>query len=239
MRSRKQTARLAGVLYAVMGFAGAFSIAYIPKAFVVRNDAAATVSNIMSSPLLYRFGIVADLVNQAGFIVLVLVLYELFKDVNQRHARLMVAFVLTQATMSFAIMITQIAPLVLLSGADYLSVFPKPQLDAAVLGFLTLRARAIIALGVYMGLWLLPLGALIYRSGFIPRTLGVLLIVAGCAYVISTVTFFLAPDFFRFTSMFMMIAGAAGEGSIVFWLLIKGAKPERIVDKVRVTVVAL
>lgn len=238
MKSRKQTARFAGLLYAIMGFAGAFSIAYIPKAFVVRGDAAATASNILSSSMLYRFGIVSDLINQAVFIWLALVLYDLFKDVNLRHARLMVAFVLVQATMSFAIMITQIAPLVLLSGADYLSVFPKPQLDAAVLGILTLRARAIIALGVYMGLWLLPLGALIYRSGFIPRIVGVLLLVAGCAYVISTVTFFLAPDFFRFTSAFMMLAAAAGEGSIVFWLLIKGARPDPAEDKALVAVVA-
>lgn len=238
MRSRKQTARLAGVLYAVMGFAGAFSIAYIPKAFVVRGDAAATVNNIVSSPLLYRFGIVADLVNQVGFILLALVLYELFKDVNRRHARLLVALVLVQVAMTSAILITQIAPLVLLSGADYLSVFERPQLDAAVLGILTVRARAIIALGTYMGLWLLPLGALVYRSGFIPRTIGVLLLVAGCAYVVSTLTFFLLPDYFRFTPLFMMVAAAAGEGSILFWLLIKGARDEPMEDKARVAVVA-
>lgn len=224
MTSRKQIARLAGVLYLVMGLAGAFSIAFIPRVFVVRGDAAATASNIASSPLLYRFGIVADLVNQVGFILLVVVLYELFKDVNRRHARLMVAFVLVQVAMSSAILITQIAPLVLLSGADYLSVFDKKQLDAATLGALTLRGRAIIALGVYMGLWLLPLGALVYRSGFIPRVIGVLLIVAGGAYVVSTVTFFLLPDYFRFTSLFMTLAAAAGELSIVGWLLIKGVK---------------
>ncbi len=222
MTSRKQTARLAGVLYLVMGLAGAFSIAFIPRVFVVRGDAAATASNIASFPLLYRFGIVADLVNQVGFILLVVVLYELFKDVNRRHARLMVAFVLVQVAMSSAILITQIAPLVLLSGAEYLSVFEKKQLDAAALGALTLRGRAIIALGVYMGLWLLPLGTLVYKSGFIPRVIGVLLIVAGAAYVLSTVTFFLPSDYFGITSLFMTLAAAAGELSIVGWLLIKG-----------------
>lgn len=226
MTSRKRTARLAGILYTIMGIAGAFSIAYIPRAFVVPGDAAATASNILFSPLLYRFGIVADLVNQVGFILLVLVLYELLKDVSRFNARVMVAFVLTQATMSFAIMITQIAPLVLLSGADYLAVFPKEQLDAATLGVLTLRGRAIVALGTYMGLWLLPLGALVYRSGFIPRIIGVLLIVAGSAYVISTLIFFLAPVLFRFSSMFMMAAAAAGEISIIGYLLIKGARTE-------------
>ena len=190
----------------------------------MRGDAAATAGNIASSSLLYRFGIVADLVNQVGFILLVVVLYELFKDVNRRHARLMVAFVLVQVAMSSAILITQTAPLVLVSGGDYLAVFEKKQLDAATLGVLTLRGRAIIALGVYMGLWLLPLGALVYRSGFIPRIIGVLLIVASCAYVVSSVTFFLLPNYFRFTSLFMMVAAAVGEISIVGWLLIKGVK---------------
>ena len=226
MRSRTQTARFAGFLYLVMGLAGAFSIAYIPRAFVVRGDAAATAANILASPLLYRFGIVADMVNQTVFILLALVLYDLFRDVNRRHARLMVAFVLVQVAMSSAIIITQIAPLILLSGADYLSAFPKSQLDSATLGILSLRARAVIALGVYMGLWLLPLGALVYRSGFIPRAIGVLLTVAGWGYVVSTVTFFLLPDYFRFTSLFMMSAAAAGEISIVGWLLVKGARAE-------------
>jgi hypothetical protein len=226
MKSRTQTARLAGVLYLVMGLAGAFSIAYIPKTFVVRGDAAATVGNILSSPLLYRFGIVADLINQAVFIWLALVLYDLLKDVNRRHARLMVAFVLVQAAMSFAIMITQIAPLILLSRAGYLSVFDKQQLEALTLGALTLRNYAINALGTYMGLWLLPFGALVYRSRFIPGILGVLLIVAGCAYVVNTMTFFLLPAYFRFSSTFMTLAAAAGEVSILAWLLIKGATKE-------------
>ena len=221
---RKETARFAGLLYLIMGLGGAFSIAYIPRTFVVRGDAAATVSNILTSPLLYRFGIVADLVNQTFFILLVIVLYELFRDVNRRHARLMVGVVLVQVAMSSAIIITQIAPLVLQSGAAYLSVFPKIQLDAMTLGVLTLRAQAIIALGTYMGLWLLPLGALVYRSGFIPRVIGILLLIAGFAYVISTLTFFLARDYFRYSSLLMMAASALGELSIIGWLLIKGAK---------------
>ena len=224
--SRKRTARFAGFLYLVMGLAGAFSIAYIPRAFVVPGDAAATAANILASPLLYRFGIVADLVNQTVFVLLVLVLYELFGHVNRRHARFMVALVAVQVSMSAAIIITQIAPLVLLSGAEYLSVFDRDQLDSMVLGVLSLRARAIIALGVYMGLWLIPLGVLVYRSEFIPRIIGALLIVAGVAYVVSTVTYFLAADYFRFTSMFMMAAAATGELGIVGWLLIKGTRDE-------------
>jgi hypothetical protein len=233
MTSRKQTAHVAGALYLVMGLAGAFSIMYIPRFFVIPGDAAATASNIVSSPLLYRFGIVCDLVNQAGFVWLSVVLYDLLKDVNRCHALLMVALVLVQVAMTFAIMITQIAPLVLLSGADYLSVFEKGQLDALVLGILTLRARATIALGAYMGLWLLPFGALVYRSRFIPRVLGILLFVAGYAYVISTLTFFLVPGFFHVAYQLMTVSAAAGEGSTVCWLLFKGVRVEDHASEVR------
>jgi hypothetical protein len=233
MTSRKQTARVAGALYLVMGLAGAFSIMYIPRFFMIPGDAAATAGNIASSPLLYRFGIVCDLVNQAGFILLAVVLYDLLKDVNRSHALLMVALVLVQVAMTFAIMITQIAPLVLLSGADYLSVFEKRELDALVLGILTLRARATIALGTYMGLWLLPFGALVYRSRFIPRILGILLQVAGYAYVVSTLTFFLVPGFFHVVYLMMTVSAAAGEGSIVCWLLVKGVRAEDHPSEVR------
>jgi hypothetical protein len=226
MTSRKQTAQVAGALYLVMGLAGAFSIMYIPRFFMIPGDATATAGNIVSSPLLYRFGIVCDLVNQTGFILLAVVLYDLLKDVNRSQALLMVALVLVQVAITFAIMITQIAPLVLLSGADYLSAFEKRQLDALVLGILTLRARATIALGAYMGLWLLPFGALVYRSRFIPRVLGILLLVAGYAYVVSTLTFFLVPGFFHVAYQLMTVLAAAGEGSIVCWLLLKGARAE-------------
>jgi Domain of unknown function (DUF4386) len=228
MNSLKQTARLAGALYLVMGLAGAFSIMYIPRFFMIRGDAAATARNILSSPLLYRFGVVCDLVNQAGFILLIVVLYDLLKDVNRRHALLMMALVLVQVAMTSAITITQLAPLVLLSGADYLSIFETRQLDALALGILTLRGQAIVALGAYMGLWLLPFGALVYRSGFIPRILGILLLVAGCAYVVSTLTFFLLPTTFRVASLLMTVSAAAGEGSIVCWLLIKGVRTEHL-----------
>jgi hypothetical protein len=94
------------------------------------------------------------------------------------------------------------------------------------LGILTLRARATIALGAYMGLWLLPFGALVYRSRFIPRVLGILLLVAGYAYVVSTLTFFLVPGFFHVAYQLMTVLAAAGEGSIVCWLLLKGARAE-------------
>ena len=93
MTSTKGTARLAGVLYLVMGVLAWFSLMYIPSAFVVRGDAAATARNILTGETLYRLGILSALVSQTIFVFLVLVLYELFKDVDRKYARLMVTLV--------------------------------------------------------------------------------------------------------------------------------------------------
>jgi hypothetical protein len=137
----------------------------------------------------------------------------------------MVAFVLAQVSMGFAIMLTQIAPLVLLNEAAYWSAFEKHQLEALALGFLSLRGQGIGAISAYWGLWLLPLGVLVYRSGFLPRILGVFLNVAGGAYLVSTVTFFFLPAYYRLVFLTVTTpAGALGEMGLVGWLLIKGAR---------------
>lgn len=224
MKSRQQTARLAAALYvAWSGLAAAVSLTYFPSAFVVRGDAAATASRIASSPMLYRFAVVSDLTAAVLSIYMVLALYQLFKDVDRGQARVMVAMVLVQVPMAFAIVLMQIAPLVLLNGAGYWSAFEKQQLEALALGFLTLRGQGMGALSAYWGLWLVPLGILVYRSGFLPRIIGVFLVVAGGAYVVSTVTYFFFPAYYRLV-FYMVTAPAAALGEIGFtgWLLIKG-----------------
>ena len=225
--SRRRTARLTGTLYLLWSLGGAFNLTYFPSAFLVRGDAAATAARIASSPLLYRFAVVFELM--AGFfgIWMAVTLYELFKDVDRRRARLLVCLVLVQVAMGYALLLTQIAPLVLLNGAAYWSAFDRPQLEALALGFLNLRAQGTGALSLYWGLWLLPLGALTFRSGFLPRILGVFLIVAGSAYVISAAVFFFFPAFYRFFFMTVTAPAAAlGEAGLVGWLLIKGAREE-------------
>jgi hypothetical protein len=227
VNSRKQTARLAGAFYFVMGLAGAFGLVYFPSAFIVRGDPAATAARIAGSPLLYRFAVVVDLVAGVFFILTALTLYKLLEDVDRGQARLMVAFVVAQVSMGFALMLTQIAPLVLLNGASYWSAFDRPQLEALALGSLTLRGQGIGAVSAYWGLWLLPLGALVYKSGFIPRIFGVFLIVAGGAYVLSTLTFFFFPKSYRLFFMAVTTPAAAlGEIGLLGWLLIKGARED-------------
>ena len=221
MNSTNKTARIAGLLYLIMAVASAFGL-NIPSGFIVRGDAAATANKIAASELFYRICVVSDLVSQILFVFLVLTLYQLLKGVNERQAALMVALVLVQVPMAFANMLVGIVPLVLLNGADYWAVFDKPQLDALTMGALTLRSYGINAIWAFCGLWLLPFGLLIFRSGFIPRILGVILIVGCFGDLAISVTSLLFPAYGHIVSKLTILG--VGELLIILWLLIKGAR---------------
>jgi hypothetical protein len=218
----KQTAHRAGLLYflfMIVAIAGEF---FFP-AFMVTGDAAATARNIADGELTYRLGILTGLLTLVIFIFLVASLYKLFNEVDKNLALLMVLLVAIGVAVALANLLNKFAPLVLLSGADYLSVFTKPQLEALALGFLRLHSNGANVSTAFWGLWLFPFGILVIRSGFFPRVLGMLLLVAGFAYLTSSVTSIALPDYRQVISRFMMPL-YFGEVPIVFWLLIKGAK---------------
>ncbi len=220
----RRTARIAGALYLLMAITGAFSIMYIPETFIVPGDAAATAARIQASEPLYRIGIAVDLITQLLFIALVLVLYQLLHVVGQRWAAVMVILVLVSVPMAMINTLNLTAPLILSSDAAYLSAFDKPQLDALSMLFLELRGRGVATVSIFWGLWLFPFGLLVYRSGFIPRILGVFLM-AGCfAYLIDSFTSLLLPALAPAVSQFTLIPLAIGEFSMIFWLLIKGVR---------------
>ena len=223
MNSTKATARFTGILYLLMGITGAFSILYVPAAFIVRGDATATARKITDAALTYRIGILSALVGQILFIFLVLSLYNLLKDVNRKHAMLMVTLVSVSVSIGFINLLNQIAPLILLSGANFLSVFTKPQLDALALGFLNLRSRGIAVESAFWGLWLFPFGILVIKSGFFPKLLGILLIVAGFAYLTGSVASIVLPAHMHVVSQ-VTLPLEAGELPMIIWLLVKGAK---------------
>jgi hypothetical protein len=224
MSSRKHLGRLAGALYLLMSVAAVVSLGNVPSWFMSGGDAAATAQNIAASPLLYRLGLVCDLAAQVLFVPLVLVLYQLLADVDKRHAAVMVALVLVQVPMAFANLILGLAPLVLLSGDAYLSVFDKAQLEALALGFLNLRGHGVRAVMVFWGLWLLPFGVLVFRSGFIPRFLGVLLVLGCVGYLAVSLTSLLFP---AYEQRILPLTGlAVGEILVTLWLVVKGARTE-------------
>ena len=219
----QRTARLAGLLYVVMSVLMVFGYMYLPGRFIVPGDAAGTARNIADGELLYRVGILTDLAAQILFIFVVLTLYQLFKDVSRTHARLMVALVCVGVAAEIVNLVTHMAPLVFSSGADFLSVFTKPQLDALAMAALRLGNSAGQLVLAIWGLWLFPFGILTIKSGFLPRILGLLLMVAGVAYVVTCVTAIAFPAHLGAVSKVVMPL-YFGELPIVIWLLVMGAK---------------
>ncbi len=222
MDSIKAKARRAGLLYFVFSIAAVFGEFFVP-ALVVPGDAAATARNIGAVELTYRFGILTGLVTNPLFLLVVLSLYDLLKDVDVRHASLMVVLVSVGVTVSLANLVIQSAPLILLSGAGYLSAFTKPQLDALAMGCLRLHANGVTLTTVFWGLWFFPFGILVVKSRFLPRVLGFLLMAAGFAYLTTTITIMILPAYGQVVSQ-VMVPLYFGELPIVLWLLIKGAK---------------
>jgi hypothetical protein len=220
----KAKARVAGILYVLMGIPAWFSLMYIPSAFIVRSDSIATARNIINGASLYRLGILGELVSQTIFLFLALLLYDLFKDVDRKHARLLVTLVAISVAFEYVNCLNLIAPLILLSGADYLSAFTKPQLDALALVFLKLRGSGLGVVSAIWGLWLLPFGVLVIRSGFFPKILGVLLIIACFAYLAESVASIISPAPIHVVSMLSLALGGVGELAIVVWMIVKGAR---------------
>jgi len=222
MKSNKRTARIAGLIYLILIIAGVFANLFVRSSLIVPGDAAATASNIMANEWLFRLAYMSDLIMITCMVLLPLVLYVLLKSVNKNIALLMVIFALVSVPIMYTNMLNHFAPLLLLSGADYLTVFAADQLNAQAMLFLNLHEAGYNV--IFFGLWLLPLGYLIYKSGYFPRILGVLVVIAGFSTLIDVSTFFLFPSYTEIISSVVMVPGAIGEFGFCGWLLIKGAK---------------
>ena len=225
MTSRKKQARIAGLLYLMLVPTGIFSLIYVPSALIVSGDAAATVQNIEASQLLYRSGIYVGFLSSLIYLLVALALYRLLKDVSERQATLMVAFVVLGVAAAFANSFNQLAVLIILDTPDFLSAFEPAQLEGAAYLFLRLQSHGIQVIQIFWGLWLIPMGILVYRSGFIPKIIGVSLWFAGAAYLASNFTFLLFP---QYSGTFAPIATGLEmlELPIIFWLVIVGARTQ-------------
>lgn len=225
MSLTKNPGRFAGLLYLLGSIPGAFALAYVPSKLLVERNATATANNIAAHEMLFRVGIAADLVCHIVFIFVVLALYDLLKGVNQRHAVLMVILIVVLVPIIFLNELNAIAALVLVRGADFLSLFDKPQRDALAMLFLNLHGSGIDVAGIFMGLWLFPLGMLVYRSGFLPRILGILLMVACFGYLANSFTSLILPKYAHVVYQWISPLLYA-ELLFLLWLLIKGANPK-------------
>jgi hypothetical protein len=221
--SLKRTARLAGILYFVTCIPAPFALIYIPRTLIVREDAAETARRVLASETMLRLGIACELVTAVAFLFVVLTLRRLFRGVDTEQSALMVTLFAVSIPISFLNVLNEAAALILLHGAQTLSAFTRPQLEAMALLFLRLHGYGFNLAAIFWGLWLLPFGLLVYRSRFLPRVLGVLLVINGFAYVIQSFTTVLLPRYRSIVDLFTN-PFLAGELAIALWLLIRGVR---------------
>lgn len=225
--TRGNPGRVAGFLYLLLVVLAPFRLSYIPGALFVEGNATATAGNIAAHELLFRLGIVSDLLCGTILIFLLLALYRLLVGVNRQLAVLMVIVGgVMPATIDFLNVVNDGAALMCVRGADFLSVFDKPQRDALAMLFLRLHHQVIVGAEILWGLWLFPLAILVYRSRFLPRFLGVWLIVNGIAYLIISLTGLLLPQYEQKAFNLAFLPALLGEVAFMLWLLIKGANPQ-------------
>jgi len=223
INSPQKTARVAAFVFLGIFFLGMSTELFIRPGMLVSGDAAATVKNIATSEVLFRLSLVSDLIRQMLLMLLPLILYQLLKPVNKTIASLMVIFYLVCVPVSLLNELNHFAVLLLSSDAGYLTVFKADQLNALVMFFLDLRKYGTF-IAQFFSFWVLLLGYLVFKSGFLPRILGILLMLGGLCYTILAVLFFLSPSFDA--TLFGLFA-FIGESLFYLWLLIKGIKAQK------------
>src|SRR5438034_1533751 len=229
MGSTKKIARFAGLLYVLLSIPGFYGLVYVPSALIVHDNAAATAHNILASQTFFRSGIVANLIGQAGFILVALALYRLLKGVDKRLAALMVILLVVSIPITFLAEVNHLDILKLLDSTGPAAAFSEAQRNAQMMASLDSYRNGILVAEIFWGLWLFPLGLLIFRSGFLPRILGVLLFMAGLAYLAESFTWLLLPAYGHLVGRFASPVRAL-ELATPLWLLIMGAKDQPLAD---------
>ena len=228
MSALSKNARVAGLLYILASVVGLLRLMYIPEALFVRGNATATANNIAAHEALFRWGIVSLLLGSALWIFVPLALYRLLKEVDPTLAVMMVILgSLMQVPLFFVNAVIDAAALLFARSADFLSVFDKPQHDAFVRLFLNLHHQLDLANAIFWGMWLFPFGLLVYKSRFLPRFLGVWLVIACFAWLAFSLTGLLLP---AYEDKVLSISQplALGEVATMLWLAIMGAKGKRL-----------
>jgi hypothetical protein len=220
--SLKKTARIAGILILAMSPFAVFGMMVVPSTLIAPGDAAATAANIMAAEGLFRLGIASLAVVFLLEIAIVALLYVLLRPVNKTLSLIAAFFRLAMTVIQGINLWNHFTALLLLSGADYLTAFAPDQLHALALLFLSAQELVTHIWGLFFALHLLFLGLLVYKSGYIPRLLGVFLVIASFCYLIQSFGNFLAPEFEELFAVIGLISII--EVSLPLWLVIKGVR---------------
>lgn len=225
--------RAIGWMYLSITLLGIFALMY-PSRLFVPGDPAATASRMLANETLYRLTIVAGLVSSVVFIFLGRALYRLFRDVDPAQATLMLTLIVMMLTIGIALTANDLAAITVLRGTDILHAFTEAQRQGLAMMLWRAGSQGTLIAEIFWGLWLFPLGVLVMRSGFVPRILGVLLILNGVAYLVASFTGMLLPTYGKLVNQWARIP-ETGELWFTLWLLIRGARapePARTAESV-------
>jgi hypothetical protein len=222
--STRQAVNAARIWYIFLCAFTIFGILYADSLFYVPGDAAATASRILADEWLFRLSIASILAGQVCQIYVVLALYKLFESVDKDQARAMVALVVAMVPVTFLNVLNKVASLILLGDSSFLKSFELAQLQALAMLFVEMHKYGILIAELFWGLWLLPLGLLVFKSGYFPKFLGVPLIIACVGYIVDGLTAVILPGAWPIISP-IATAAAGGEGVFVLWIIIRGARP--------------
>lgn len=224
MNSTKRLARIAGVLYLLVGIAGGFAEGYVEPKMYVAGNAAATAGSLAANPGLARLGVVADLFDATVFVFLALTLYVLLKHVHKSAARAMLVLVALAAGFTCSAALFEFEGLRVATGAVDVAAFGTAGSNGLVLLMLDAQHYGLLTAQIFFGLWLAPLGYLAYKSGMFFKPLGVLLVVGAACYLVDMLAAFLLPDVARAIHSSITIPSAIAEIWMVGYLLVVGVK---------------
>jgi Domain of unknown function (DUF4386) len=223
MTSSRNTARLAGLLWLLAAATTGFSLVYVRPKLTVAGDAAATVNNIIAFESLFRAAIASSILSQILFLFFGLTIFRLFKGVHKTLAMVFLASLLVGVSVGVVNSLNNIGALVVVTNPDYLKAFQPAQINVLAMTFLRLNNSGIGLVELFTALYMFSFGLLIIRSGYLPRVIGILLIVGACAFPINTFTKILIPQFYPLLIMRVtMFLNAFGAPATILWLLIKG-----------------
>ena len=229
--SLNKAAKIAGIGYVIIFVLGIFANFFIFAGLIVKGDAATTANNIMANEILFRTGIASWIIVLIFDIIIAWALYIFLKPVNKNLSLLTAWFRLVYVAIFGITQLNLIFVLILLSGADFLSFFNTNQLQALALLFLDGHNYGFLIGLVFFGIHLFLISYLILKSGYIPKILGILLILSALGYLLDSFANFLLPNYADYQTIFLLLVavpGIVGELSLTLWLLIKGTKVQPV-----------
>lgn len=229
MDPRKRTARLAGIYYLFNVLLSIYYMEYVPGEIMVWGNPEKTMNNFLNNETLFRIAILVGIAVHISFILLPITLYKLLMHVNKHYALLMVVFALISVPISFGLLLHQYELVGLFNDYTALGIEQRQAIDEEVLGTFEKLYNGFFLCQTFWGLWLLPFGFLVFKSGFLPKFLGVALMLGCVTYLLDIIGGTLFRDYYEYiNTRILIIPAAIGEIGMCIWLLTIGVKDNAV-----------